>query len=92
MIDKKSQSRLLSVTFWVILISWLIIPISMLTSHVSYYLGNGIISLISLITFILSGVGLVKKNTFTRWFVLSIILSVLTLLYSISNIKLPVQT
>jgi len=92
MIDKKLQSKLLSATYWLIVISWLMIPLSMLTSHLSYFLGNGIISLFSLTAVITSGVGLAKTKTRSGWFVLSLILAGLTLLYGIWDIRFPVQT
>ena len=92
MIDKKLQSKLLSATFWLIVISWLMITLSMLTSHLSYFLGNGIIVLFSLTAVITSGVGLTKINTRSGWFVLSLVLSGLTLLYGIWDIRFPVQS
>jgi hypothetical protein len=92
MTDKKRQSRMLSTAFWLIVISWLSIPFAAILSHVSYYLGNGIISVLSLCAVILSVVGMSMKSTRTGWFVFSLALALLTLLYGITDIRFPAQS
>lgn len=91
-LDEKRQSRLLSTVFWLLVISWLMIPFSAITSHMSYYLGNGIITIFGAGAVILSLIGLAKKSTRSGWFALSLILAILTLLYGITDIKFPAQT
>lgn len=92
MTDKKRQGTMLGGTFWLLVISWLSIPFAAFLSHVSYYIGNGIISLLSLCAVILSVVGMTTKSTRTGWFVLSLILALLTLLYGVKDIRFPVQS
>ncbi len=92
MINKCQQSRLLSIAFWLIVISWMMVPLAALMSHVSYYYGNGIIAMLSLCAAILSGVGIALKSTRTGWFLLSLILALLTLLYGVTDIKFPVPS
>lgn len=91
MIDKRRQSRLLSATFWLIVIGWLLIPFSAAMSHVSYWLGNGIIASISLLAVIVSIAGLAMKSTRTGWFLLSLILALFTFLYGIADSTFPAQ-
>lgn len=92
MTDKKLQSRILSVAFWLIVISWFYIPFAALYTHVSYYLGNGVISLLNFGALTLSIVGLSMKSTRTGWFAISLILSLITLLYGIIDIGFPIQS
>lgn len=90
--ESEQHNRLLSTTYWVLIASWLLTPFMAVLDSAIGYFGNGLIAILALIAIAMSIIGLLKKQTRTSWFVISLALAILTFLYGIMDFRFPHQT